>query len=338
MARARILVVEDEGIVAIDIQNRLKRLGYDVPAVASYGEEAVRKAAEIHPDLVLMDIMLTGEMDGIEAAQQIWDRFDIPVVYLTAYSDELTLQRAKVTAPFGYIVKPFEDRELHISLEIALYKHDIERKLRDSEEKYRDLVETANIIILRMDTSGYITFFNEFAQEFFDYDEEEILGKNIVGTIVQDIRSNGHDQGMTIAKIISNPDGYANSINECVRRNGERVWISWTTQPIRDEEGQIKEIQCIGNDITDRMKAEERLRKSEEQYRTVFEIAPDLIFSLSANDGTITSLNPAFERLTGWSHNEWLGRSFKKLVHPDDLPRGQRDVEANIERRESNPG
>jgi len=299
MARARILVVEDEGIVAIDIQNRLKRLGYNVPAVASYGEEAVRKADETHPDLVLMDIMLSGKMDGIEAAQKIWDHFDIPVVYLTAYSDELTLQRAKVTAPFGYIVKPFEDRELHISLEIALYKHDIERKLRDSEEKYRDLVETAKIIILRMDTSGYITFFNEFAHEFFGYDEE-ILGKNIVGTIVQDIRSNGHDQGMTIAKFISNPNGYASSINECVRRNGERVWITWTTQPIRDEDGQIKGIQCIGNDITDRMKAEERLRKSEEQYRTVFEIAPDLIFSLSAKDETIISLNPAFERLTGW--------------------------------------
>src|SRR5437016_7988221 len=112
VARARILVVEDEAIVAEDIQSRLENLGYAVPAVASSGEEAMRKAVETHPDIVLMDIVLKGNMDGVEAAEQMRDRFNIPVVYLTAYSDDSTFQRAKAAEPLGYVLKPFEEREL----------------------------------------------------------------------------------------------------------------------------------------------------------------------------------------------------------------------------------
>ena len=169
MANEKILVVEDERIVAMDIRSTLVRLGYEVPAIISSGEEAIKKAGELHLDLVLMDINLNGKMDGIEAAQQIHDRFDIPVVYLTAYSDEKTLERANVTEPFGYIMKPFEGRELHVAIRIAIYKHRADRRIKESEEKYRQLVESANSIILRMKTSGVITFINRFAQDFFGY-------------------------------------------------------------------------------------------------------------------------------------------------------------------------
>ncbi|MFQ5616738.1 MAG: response regulator, partial [Anaerolineales bacterium] len=104
MVKGQILVVEDENIVAMDIQNRLRRLGYAVPAVVSSGEEAIDKAAETHPDLVLMDIKLKGEMDGVAAAEQIRARFGIPAIYLTANADEATLQRAKITQPYGYLL------------------------------------------------------------------------------------------------------------------------------------------------------------------------------------------------------------------------------------------
>ncbi len=112
MSKAKILVVEDEIIIARDIQNKLKQLGYDVPAVASSGGKAIQKASEMSPDLVLMDINLNGDMDGIAAAEQIRIRFNIPVIYLTAYSDEATLQRAKVTEAHSYIIKPFQIKEL----------------------------------------------------------------------------------------------------------------------------------------------------------------------------------------------------------------------------------
>ena len=126
MANARIMIVEDEAIVALDLQHKLKTLGYAVSGVASSGEEAVRKVPQTRPDLVLMDIKLKGDMDGIEAAQRIRDEFNIPVVYLTAYSDENTLQRAKVTEPAGYLLKPFKDREVYATIEMALYKHKME--------------------------------------------------------------------------------------------------------------------------------------------------------------------------------------------------------------------
>jgi len=120
MVKTKILVVENEAIIANDIQDMLKDMGYDVPAIASSGEEAIKKAEEIKPDLVLMNIGLKWDMDGIGAAAHIHNRFNIPVVYVTAYMDEKMLERAKVTEPFGYIIKPFEDKELSSAIEKAL--------------------------------------------------------------------------------------------------------------------------------------------------------------------------------------------------------------------------
>jgi len=139
MVRARVLVVEDERIVAEDIERSLNKLGYPVLGIVSSGEEAMEKAEELGPDLVLMDIVLKGGMDGVEAAEEIQARLKIPVVYLTAYADDETLERAKVTQPFGYIVKPFEERELYTSIEVALYRHKMEEELRSSHQQLRNL-------------------------------------------------------------------------------------------------------------------------------------------------------------------------------------------------------
>jgi PAS domain S-box-containing protein len=140
----RILVVEDETIVSMDLQNSLKYLGYEVVGAAVSGPEAISKADKTRPDLVLMDIILKGEMDGIQAAESIYSRLGIPVIFLTASTDDKTLQRAKVTEPFGYMIKPFEERELHSHIEIALYKHRMERQLRESEERYSLATQGAN--------------------------------------------------------------------------------------------------------------------------------------------------------------------------------------------------
>jgi signal transduction histidine kinase len=131
------MIVEDEGITAMSIKNSLEETGYTVSSVVSTGEEAVKKSGEDRPDLVLMDIVLNGQMDGIEAARHIQSRFNIPVVYLTAYSDDKMIDRVRETTPFGYIIKPFDERELRVAVEIALYKHDIERKLIESERELR---------------------------------------------------------------------------------------------------------------------------------------------------------------------------------------------------------
>jgi response regulator RpfG family c-di-GMP phosphodiesterase len=135
MDKTSVLVVEDEALVAMDIKYTLERLGYTVTGIVGTGEEAVRAADQQKPDVVLMDIVLRGMMDGIQAATEIRGRFDIPVVYLTAYADEAKIQRAKLSEPFAYIMKPFQDRELHGNIQVALYKHGMEHALRESHAK-----------------------------------------------------------------------------------------------------------------------------------------------------------------------------------------------------------
>lgn len=131
----KVLVVEDEGIEALDIQHRLIVAGYTVPGIAMSGEDAIDMAREMKPDIVVMDIMLQGELDGVKAARQIRDLIDIPVIYLTAFADDGTLERAKITEPYGYIVKPVKERELIISIEMALYKHKMEKSLEEEVRK-----------------------------------------------------------------------------------------------------------------------------------------------------------------------------------------------------------
>ncbi len=130
MTNARIMIVEDEWIAAEDTRNRLQDLGYSVSSLASTGKEAIQKAEVDKPDLVLTDIVLEGEIDGIEVAKQIYARFGIPFIYLTAYADDKILERIKITEPFGYIVKPFTNEDLTIAIELALYKHKAEGKRR----------------------------------------------------------------------------------------------------------------------------------------------------------------------------------------------------------------
>lgn len=135
MAEGRILIVEDEHIVAMGIRRMLKSLGYTVTGVASSGEDAISKAESTFPDIVLMDIMLKGDMDGVEATREIKARLDIPVVYLTAYSDNNILERAKITEPFGYIIKPFDEKDLYSSIEVALYRQ------RKEKEKSGEIIK-----------------------------------------------------------------------------------------------------------------------------------------------------------------------------------------------------
>ena len=143
MPKATILIVEDEAVVAEDLSQQLARLGYTVCGITALGEEAVTLARERRPEVILMDIQLKGRMDGIKAAEQIRRDGKAPVIYLTAHSDSATLQRAKLTGPFGYILKPFEERELETQIEIALYKHKLERDLRQSNaelQHFNDLM------------------------------------------------------------------------------------------------------------------------------------------------------------------------------------------------------
>nr|HPR18706.1 response regulator [Candidatus Cloacimonadota bacterium] len=145
--KKRILIVEDEKIIAEDIKHSLLSFGYDVIGIISSGEDAVIEAQKERPDIVLMDIMLNGEMTGLEAARQIYKNYNIPALFLTAYATEEILQEAALSSPFGYLIKPFEERELKVNLDMALYKHSMEKNLRNSRNFLLTLIDTVPTFI-----------------------------------------------------------------------------------------------------------------------------------------------------------------------------------------------
>src|SRR6266545_2438219 len=158
MRDAKILIVEDEAIEAMDLQQRLVGFGYPLPDVAYNGEDGIRKVELTQPDLVLMDIMMPGKLDGVAVAEQIRSRFDIPIIFITAYTDENTLSRAKITAPYGYIVKPFQERDLQITVDMALYRHKTEKELHAREKWLAITLRSIGDAVLATDDKGLITF------------------------------------------------------------------------------------------------------------------------------------------------------------------------------------
>jgi len=250
-SQVRILIVEDETIVALDLQRSLEMLGYEVVGMAPSGEVAIAKAVSVRPDLVLMDIMLKGEMDGVQAAEEIRSQLNIPVIFLTACADESTLQRAKVTDPFGYMIKPFEDRDLHSHIEIALYRHRMERRLRESEERYFLATQGANDGLWDWDVLGHKIYFSSRWKSMLGYTENQI------GNSPQDWLTRIHpaDKGCVEKKIAEHLAG-SSSHFECEYRildaSGMYRWVLCRGLARRDDEGKAYRIAGSQTDITDR--------------------------------------------------------------------------------------
>lgn len=278
MLNARILIVEDEGIEALEIQYRLKSLGYPSPDIVFSGEDAVKRAAETHPDLVLMDIMLCGEMDGVTAAEQISGGLDIPVVYLTAYADEDTLQRAKITEPYGYIVKPFKERELHITIDMALYKHGMEKKLKESEKWLATTLRSIGDGVIATDRDGLVTFMNAVAEGLTGWKLEEVLNTkltDIFNIINRDTRLPAENP---VSRVLleGNIVGLANHTH-LIGRDGREIPIDDSAAPIKSDNGNITGVILVFRDVTEREKAEEELRRAHDELESrVIERTADL--------------------------------------------------------------
>jgi len=251
MAGEKILVVEDEAIVAQDISGRLELMGYKVMGIASNADDAIARAGELCPDLVLMDIRLEGKSDGIAAAGAIRKELDIPSIFLTAYADEETIRKAATAEPFGYLVKPFHDRELHASIETAIYRHRTEKALRASETRFRALFQLAPDAILLADLEGRVSILNTAAESLFGKPGGEAVGKNIVellppeesqkcGTFLSELRMNGILRGMELAVL---------------SRSGEAVWVEVSASVMLDETGRKTGVVAIFRDIADRKRA-----------------------------------------------------------------------------------
>jgi PAS domain S-box-containing protein len=264
MAKAKIMIVEDDRIVAEDIQDSLKKMGYTVSAIVSFGKEAIKRAKEDSPDLVLMDIVLSGEMNGTEAAYLIRSQFNIPIVYLTAYADEQVMERAKITEPYGYIIKPFEDRELKITIEIALYKHGMEKKLKESEAWFSTTLKSIGDAVISTDTKGYVTFMNPVAESLTGWSRDEAINRplNQVFDIINDKTRERCDN--PVEKVIATGvvEGLANG-TILISKNGEERVISDSAAPIFDSDKKIIGVILIFRDVTEKIKLQKQIIQSQ---------------------------------------------------------------------------
>src|SRR5678816_3733605 len=251
MDTVRMLVVEDERIVSMDLQRRLKHMGYEIVGSAVSGEEAIEKAGALRPDMILMDIMLDGELDGIQAAEIIRARFKLPVIYLTAYADSATLERAKITEPFGYILKPFEERELHGHIEIALYKARMEKNLKDSEERYVLATMGANDGLWDWDLKTHTIYFSPRWNSMLGYSDAEI------GQHPREWFSRLHpeDRGRVKQQIAAHIRGKAQHFESEYRilcKDGTYRWALARGLALADSGGKAQRIAGSQSDITER--------------------------------------------------------------------------------------
>ncbi len=260
--KPRIMVVEDESLVALDIKTSLEFLGYEVAAHASSGEEALQLAETSRPDLTLMDIVLQGTMDGVEAANLLWKRHKIPIVFLTAYSDADTLERAKNAGPFGYIIKPFEDKDLKAGIEIALQKYEQIKALMEDRNWLSLALKSVVDAVTAVDRDALVTFLNPVAQSLTGWDEAEALGKplreifQIVDGQTGDRVDIPIEKAIVEGEIVSLPEDVS-----LVRKTGEQVPIGDCISPMKTEDGQIVGGILIVQDNTHRRQTEEERKR-----------------------------------------------------------------------------
>jgi diguanylate cyclase (GGDEF)-like protein/PAS domain S-box-containing protein len=260
MDKIRILIVEDEGLIARDIEDMVRNAGYGVCAVVGTGEDAVEKAETTHPDLVLMDIILRGEMDGVEAAEKIRERFNIPVIYLTAHTDENTLQRAKLTEPLGYTLKPVEQKELMTVMEMALYKHQMEIKLRERQSWLSTILQSIGEGVIATERFGNITFMNPVAEKLTGWNQPDSIGKPLTSVLHLVDEDTGKLVRVAIPELLANSSSNPLNGNIQIVNYVEKTPIELTFTAIQDEQENICGLVLVLHDLTERKRYEEKLR------------------------------------------------------------------------------
>lgn len=320
MNPVNILVVEDEFIVAMDIQNRLRKFGYTVLGLADSGEEAIKRAADDSLDLVLMDIHLKGKMDGVEAAQIIHNIFNIPVIYLTANADESTLNRAKGTEPFGYILKPFKEKELKFTIEITLSKHRTEKKLKQNEQWLTTVLKSIGDAVITSDASGTVTFMNPIAEVLTGWNYSDAFGKEAteVFNIAPEktltiIENSSITQVLELGVTINLPEETI-----LIAKNGTEIPIDDSIAPIKDENGNITGAVFVFQDITERKQILEALERRQQEFKALVENAPDIISRFNTQLRYVY-INPVIENITGISSETFIGKTNAELNLPEEF-------------------
>ena len=267
-AGLKILIVEDEALIADEIQDRLTRLGFRPVGIRDTGEAAIQAAEQLHPDLVLMDIRLKGKIDGIAAADRITQQLHVPVVYLTAHSDDSTLQRAKGTAPFGYVLKPFQERDLLVAIEMAIHRYQLEKRLKESELRYVATLMSIGDGVIATDAVGRVTFMNAVAEGITQWTIDDARGLSIdrvlpmVAETTLTPIENLAIQALRLNQVVTMTERVVT-----VTRSGEHIPIDDSAAPVAGARGKVVGAVVAFRDIRQRRLAEDALKQAEEQLR-----------------------------------------------------------------------
>lgn len=325
--KARIMIAEDESIIALDLSGILGSLGFETCGIVSTGARAVETALSDTPDLILMDIILMGDMDGIEAARRIRSVRDIPVIYLTANADPATVQRARDTEPYAYLNKPVDARDLYSNIDSALYKHATERRLRESEaslreseEKYRSLVENISDVIFTLDDEGRFTYVSPVIERISGYGPEDFLGTPFHEFIHPD----------DLPALLSNRrkvlEGYSAPAEYRVINKDGSVHHIRTSSRLTIRDGAKSGLTGILSDITERRRMEESLRESEARFRRIVETATEGIWEMDADRRTVY-VNGLMARMLGTSPERMIGLRVTDFMFHEDLPAHEQRME-----------
>ncbi|MBK9246536.1 MAG: response regulator [Ignavibacteria bacterium] len=293
-----VLIVEDERIVAKDIQATLVKQGYQVIGCVSSGEKTLELLGNELPDVILMDVVLDGKLDGIETAKVIHERFDVPVVFLTAFSNSTIVERAKLSNPYGYILKPFQEREIQIVIEMAVYKHQTEKKLRENKEFISAVVDSIGDGIIATNSFGEVTYMNTFAERILSCTSSNCIGKHYKDVFV------------VVGDELWTPELQMEFLRQSIRSEfPAQVWLMNSRKRKIPIEGSITPIKSnpdtvIGEvfafrDMSDRKAVQDSLIDSEMRFRLLAENSQDLITLINKN-GSITYASPSHSCVLGY--------------------------------------
>lgn len=313
-----ILIVEDETLVAKDIRRFLQGLDYSVVGIAVSGEEAIQKALENRPDLILMDIRLKGKMDGIQAAQEIRSQLDVAIVYLTAQWDRETRERAKSTGAYGYVLKPWVERELEIGVEMALSIHAKELEVKASDERMRLIFESALDAVVTMDARGNITGWNPQAEKTFGWLKADVVGRSLSETIIPPAYREDHERGLKHFLATGSGPLFNKRIEfTAIHRDGREFPVELAISPLitRNEPS----FSAFVRDITKRNQAQQFLERNEQKYRALVETTGTGYVIIDA-EGQVHDANAEYVRLTGHlTFHDIKGRSVLEWTAKQDL-------------------
>lgn len=319
----KILVVDDETIVALDIKNTLEKYGYKVVGIAATSQDAIKLVKSSKPNLILMDIMIKGHKDGIHTASEINEFADIPIIFLTAYSDDDTLERAKVVEPYGYLIKPFDNRELFTTIEMSLYKHSMEVSIRQSEENLAITLNSIGDAVISTDENGLIVKMNPVAESLtgWKYDEAKGLPLEKIFHLIDATTREAIPNPVNKVIASGNVIGLSNN-TLLVAKNGTERNISDSAAPIKDDEGNIRGVVLVFSDVTESYNSRKAIKESEEKFRQLVSTMEqglavhEVIYDKKGKvvDYRFLDINESFTRLTGLSRENIVGKTVLEIM------------------------